>query len=242
MIIIGGGFPSLVLKADLNLIFDFILVSWLIKDERATDCPLIFLLKITDEGKYDTDSYPDDLLFISILYQAQIMKDIEEVRISKSNFEIVFETNFTPLVKYANAFLCDSNLSEDLVQEVFLRLWEMRNELQIQNSLKEYLFRSVRNKCINHRRDRKTVESYHNEHSQIIAEEQLFSFQNNTEENFRLLYHAIDHLTPKRKQILHYGLFGMKNHEIAELMGVSVNTLKTQKSYAYRKLRSMLEL
>jgi RNA polymerase sigma-70 factor (ECF subfamily) len=50
----------------------------------------------------------------------------------------------------------------------------------------------------------------------------------------------MEHLTPKRQQILHYGLFGLKNHEIAEIMGVSVNTLKTQKSHAYRKLRAML--
>jgi len=205
----------------------------LVRSCSGLSCNPIGIIKL-NEG--------NELLFTSILYHAQVMKDIEEVRISKSNFDIIFESYFTRLVKYANSFLCDSNLSEDLVQEVFLRLWEMRNELQIQNSLKDYLFRSVRNKCINHRRDRKTLESHHNEHSLIIAEEQLFSFQNNTGENFKLLYHAIDHLTPKRKQILHYGLFGLKNHEIAEIMGVSVNTLKTQKSHAYRKLRTMLEL
>lgn len=42
-----------------------------------------------------------------------------------------------------------------------------------------------------------------------------------------MLYQAMEHLPPKRQQILHYGLFGLKNQEIAEIMGVSVNTLKT---------------
>jgi len=170
------------------------------------------------------------------------MKDIEDIRISKSNFDIIFETYSTRLVNYANSFLYDSYLSEDLVQEVFLRLWEMRNELQIQSSLKEYLFRSVRNKCINHRRDRKPVEGFENEHAQKTTKEQLVFIQTNSEDNFKMLYQAIENLTPKRQQILQYGLFGLKNHEIAELMGVSVNTLKTQKSHAYRKLRIMLEL
>jgi len=170
------------------------------------------------------------------------LKDSDKIRITNSNFEIVFETNFARLVNYANSFLNDSNLSEDLVQEVFLRLWEMRKELQIQNSLKEYLFRSVRNKCINTIRNQKLIEIYQNEYSQKSGEEQFFSFQNNTDENIKLLYRAIEHLTPKRKQILHYGLFGLKNQEIAEIMGVSVNTLKTQKSHAYRKLRTILEL
>jgi len=182
----------------------------------------------------------DKFLFTSFVYQAQVMKDIEEIRICKSNFDIIFETYLTRLVNYANSFLCDSNLSEDLVQEVFLRLWEMRNELQIQSSLKEYLFRSVRNKCINHRRDKKNVEVYENE--QKTGEEPFVFIQNDSEDNFKMLYRAIEHLTPKRQQILHYGLFGLKNHEIAEIMGVSVNTLKTQKSHAYRKLRTILEV
>ena len=170
------------------------------------------------------------------------MKDSDKIRISYSNFKIVFETNFDRLVNYANSFLNDSNLSEDMVQEVFLRLWEKRMELQIQISLKEYLFRSVRNKCINTLRNQKLVAIYQNEYSNKRGEEQLFTFQNNTDENIQLLYRAIEHLTPKRKQILHYGLFGMKNQEIAEIMGVSVNTLKTQKSQAYRKLRTMLKV
>jgi len=170
------------------------------------------------------------------------LKDSDKIRISDSNFKIVFETNFARLVKYANSFLNDSNLSEDLVQEVFLRLWEMRNDLRIHNSLKEYLFRSVRNKCINTIRNQKLVDINQNEYSQKSGEEQIFTFQNNSDENIQLLYRAIEHLTPKRKQILHYGLFGMKNQEIADIMGVSVNTLKTQKSHAYRKLRTMLEV
>ena len=156
------------------------------------------------------------------------------------NFEIVFETTFARLVKYANSFLNDFNLCEDLVQEVFLRLWEKRNELQIQKSVNEYLFRSVRNKCINTIRNQKMEEIYQDEYLPKSGEEQFFSFQNSTEENIQLLYCAIEHLTPKRKQILNYGLLGLKNQEIAEIMGISVNTLKTQKSHAYRKLRSML--
>ncbi len=181
-------------------------------------------------------------MFTPVLYQAQVMKEIEDIRISKSNFDIIFETYFKRLVNYANSFLSDSNLSEDLVQEVFLRLWENRNELHIQSSLKGYLFRSVRNQCMNHRRNQKNEEKYQYDRTCITNEEQLILIQPNVEDKFQELYLAMEHLTPKRKQILNYGLFGLKNHEIAEIMGVSVNTLKTQKKHAYKKIRIMLEL
>jgi len=162
------------------------------------------------------------------------------MKISQSNFENTFERYFDHLVNYANSILYDSILSEDLVQEVFLKLWEKRDKLQIQNSLKEYLFRSVRNRCINSIRNQKLVEVYQNENTSAGDEEHDVSLMDNKEDNIQLLYHAIENLTPKRKQILQYGLFGLKNQEIAEIMGVSVNTLKTQKSHAYRKLRCEL--
>lgn len=102
------------------------------------------------------------------------------------------------------------------------------------------MFRSVRNKCINTIRNQKIVEVYQNENTSRGDEEHDVSSKNTTEDNIQLLYNAIENLTPKRKQILQYGLFGLKNQEIAEIMGVSVNTLKTQKCHAYRELRCEL--
>lgn len=170
------------------------------------------------------------------------MSDIEGGGISKYNFDIAFELYAKPLVNYANSFLNDFNLSEDVVQEVFLRLWEIRYEINIYNSLKEYLFRSVRNKCINKRRNQMFEEKYPYDIAFIINEEQLISIQPNVEDKFQKLYQAMEHLTPKRKQILNYGLFGFKNSEIAELMGITINTLKTQKGHAYKKLRTIMEV
>ncbi|WP_372643293.1 sigma-70 family RNA polymerase sigma factor [Ancylomarina sp.] len=170
------------------------------------------------------------------------MSDVEGGSISKYNIDIMFELYSKPLVNYANSFLNDFNLSEDIVQEVFLRLWEIRNEIKIYNSLREYLFRSVRNKCINKRRNQKNVEQYQYDRTCITNEEQLILTQPNGEDKFHKLYQAMEHLTPKRKQILNYGLFGLKNQEIAEVMGITINTLKTQKSHAYRTLRTVMEV
>jgi RNA polymerase sigma-70 factor (ECF subfamily) len=147
------------------------------------------------------------------------MSDVKGRGISKYNIDIMFELYAKPLVNYANSFLNDFNLSEDIVQEVFLRLWEIRNEINIYNSLREYLFRSVRNKCINKRRNQKFEEKYQYDRTCITNEEQLILIQPNVEDKFQKLYQAMEHLTPKRKQILNYGLFGLKNSEIAEVMG-----------------------
>jgi len=75
---------------------------------------------------------------------------LEEIKNGNPNaLKKVFETFYSQLCNFAYQFLNDNDQSEDIVQALFVKLWEKRSELAIETSLKSYLFRSVRNQCLN---------------------------------------------------------------------------------------------
>jgi RNA polymerase sigma-70 factor (ECF subfamily) len=65
-------------------------------------------------------------------------------------YEMVFREYYRPMAAYAFRFLHNLTESENIVQDVFLRLWQKRREIMITSSLQNYLFRSVKNHCINY--------------------------------------------------------------------------------------------
>ena len=66
----------------------------------------------------------------------------------KESFEHVFRNYYHTMKNYAFFYTKDIDSAEDVVQDVFLNLWYMKEELVLDNSIKSYLFRSVHNKCI----------------------------------------------------------------------------------------------
>lgn len=70
-------------------------------------------------------------------------------------FEGLFREYFSPLMAFAMKFLTDEDNAREVVQGVFIRLWEKREEIDLSNSLKSYLYRSVHNRSLNMIRDRR---------------------------------------------------------------------------------------
>ena len=162
------------------------------------------------------------------------------VLIRRSNFKKIFDRYFTGLVSFANTYVNDLDLSEDIVQEVFVNLWEKRGEFAGHFTLKVYLYRAVRNKCLNSLQHKKVARVHNEDMKWSTASEEFFLNQVLSEEVVGLLYKAIAQLPEKRQQIVRYSLMGMKNHEIAETMSLTLNTIKSQKMHAYRELRSKM--
>jgi RNA polymerase sigma-70 factor (ECF subfamily) len=161
---------------------------------------------------------------------------------SKADFEMVFREHYAVLCSYANQFLKDTDLSEEVVQEVMFRLWTQRHQIEIESSIRSYLFRAVRNGCmnlLNHgavKRDYKlwkegqTIDSqYSGEDSLIISELQ---------ERIRV---AIDNLPLERRKIfIHSRYDGFTYQQIADKLGISVKTVENQMSKALKTLREEL--
>ena len=75
---------------------------------------------------------------------------IEELRCgNESAFRCIYDRHYVPLCRFADLFLHDTSLSEEVVDDAIFYLWEHRSEVEITYSLRAYLMKSVRNRCLN---------------------------------------------------------------------------------------------
>ena len=149
----------------------------------------------------------------------------------------IFEAYFASLCAFGFKYVSDTALAEDIAQEVFVSLWENRNNFEHPNSLKAFLFTSVRNKCLNHLKHN-MVKRKHEEH--LIREleyDQFYESQVIEEEVFARLMSEINNLPASAQKIMILALNGLKNPQIADELGISLNTVKTQKKIAYNRLK-----
>lgn len=151
-------------------------------------------------------------------------------------FNLFFRENMERLYLYAVAFVKEKAVAEDIVQEVFIYLWTNRSKITYTGSLYAYLLLAVRNACINYKAHREVEEKYRK--SVAVADESGIS-ETEWEELRQKVMAAIGSLPPKCREIFILGAVeGLKYQEIADQLGISVNTVKTQMKYAYRKVKA----
>ena len=90
----------------------------------------------------------DELLF-------ELLKKSDETA-----FEKLYIKYYDPLVRFASTSTQDKYYSEEIVQEFFMQLWIKKSYIKIQHSVSSYLYRSIRNKVLNHFRDQSTYKKY----------------------------------------------------------------------------------
>jgi RNA polymerase sigma-70 factor, ECF subfamily len=155
-------------------------------------------------------------------------------------FESLFREYYRPLVIYAQKYVGDADTAKEIVQEFFVRLYEKRNALVIDTSLKSYFYRSIYNSCINYishveMRNRHiknlTVQSENDFSENQIA---LIELQNR-------IYEYVEDMPDQCRRIFKMNRFeGLRNDQIAEKLGISKRTVETQISKALRTLRKKL--
>ena len=135
-------------------------------------------------------------------------------------------------------------MAEDLVHEVFLKLWEVREKIEIRENFAGYLFRICHNKAAD------TIRKIANERS--LREQMLYSYQVFSLDEYRsvndlkhfdsLVEEALNSLPPKRRQV--YELCrreGLSYQEVAERLQISPNTVKEHMAKALASLRNFLQ-
>ena len=169
----------------------------------------------------------------------------------KENFDSIYINNFSRLFLFAKEYVLFDEEAENIVQDIFLMLWEKREALRVDVSLTAYLFTLVKNKCIDFLRHQMVEQMYSENVKHEYNEElnvKLFaleSFDHNfsSEEDIEtLLRNAIDKL-PERCRLIFIKsrIEGRKYKEIAEELNLSVNTVEGQISIALKKLREELK-
>ena len=153
-------------------------------------------------------------------------------------FQFLFRKYYSMMCCFANKYLNDSELAEETVQDMFVKIWEKRETLNIETSVKHYFFRSVRNHCLNQIQHEKIKKQYAN----MVLET---THQENDPDRYYLevgliqrIDKCIDSLPPKRKEIFRLSRErGMKYKEIADMLNISVKTVEAQMGLALKHLR-----
>lgn len=159
-------------------------------------------------------------------------------------FRLGFEKFYNPLCLYANSFVKEHSVCEDIVQEVFVRIWETRKDLVQSDNLRFYLFTAVRNNCLTHlsREQRMPVYSL----SEIDLEDDdtadITPAVDETLNYHALLGQGIEQLPPKCKEVFLLCRLGeLSNQQVADSLGISVKTVNNQLWKALKMLRAFVK-
>ena len=160
----------------------------------------------------------------------------------KQSFETLFREYYPPLCAFAKKYVFDVDDVKDIVHQVFVNLWQRRDEIDSDTSLRSYLFTGVHNRCLNYIRDRKKIVQFDAPHDAGELSDYLQSHDHlESEETVARINKALDELPEKSREIFMMSRFdNLKYREIAEKLNISVKTVETQMSRALKTLREKL--
>ena len=142
----------------------------------------------------------------------------------EATFATVYKSYFTPLINYATSIVTDQETAYEIVQNLFVTLWENRKKFVRDKSFLAYIYYSVRNRSLNYLRDTRSVsiEGFEKQSEEDFLSEIM------EEEVYKELYAAVQKLPDRCRQIFLLKLDGKENHEIAALLQISEETVRSQ--------------
>jgi len=157
-------------------------------------------------------------------------------------YKQLFDDFYPQLSVFAKKYVQDLDVAKEIVQGIFVKLYEKRNSLTITKSIKSYLYQSVKNACLNYLKHIKI----HQEHLEILNQQQKeypdewHDKMLETELQHKV-FESISELPPKCSEIFTMSRTeGKSNSEIAEHLKISKRTVETQISKALKILREKL--
>jgi RNA polymerase sigma-70 factor (ECF subfamily) len=161
----------------------------------------------------------------------------------QSAFSLLFTAYYRDLTIFASQFTHNIEVSEEIVQDVFVRFWETREYIQITTSLKSYLIKTVQNRCLDLKRHQKVKENYSGQVQAYLSvshhDTENYIFYTELEEQ---IDKAIDNLPADVAEAFRLNRFeGLTYPEIAEKKGVSVRTIEVRIGKALAILREELK-
>ena len=164
-----------------------------------------------------------------------ISVDIERlIRGDEKVFKSLFDHSYVGMVQRAVYYTNDLNAAEDIVQEVFMRLWEKREELREIQNIQGYLLFSIRNKCLNLLVHQHVIDKYR----QYCLLQEISDDEEEPETFIEEVGNLLNKLPEKRRKVLEMSILESKSYaEIASSLKISLNTVKDHIKKAYAFLR-----
>ncbi|WP_065220117.1 MULTISPECIES: RNA polymerase sigma-70 factor [Butyricimonas] len=155
-------------------------------------------------------------------------------------FKELFREFYGVLVQFSVNYVGQQDVAEDIVEDVFVSLWEKSMRFLTYNAFRSFLYNSVRNASLNYLKHKNVEEIYLASLGNEKETEDDVDLKIMEEELYRLLFDTIDKLPEKCRNIFLLHLEGKGNEEIATLLKLSILTVKTQKKRAMQFIRKHL--
>jgi len=177
-----------------------------------------------------------------MLNEVLVLKKIKEGDIKA--FEHVFRLYYSQLMMYSFSITGRKDIAEEIVQDLFYKIWKERENLQILRSMKSYLYGAVRNQSLQYNEHLEVQERYR---QKVLSAES--SGHDNTPEE-QLLYneleniinHTLEQLPERRRQIFVLHRYeGKKYKDIADEMSLSIKTIEAEMTKTYQALKQGIE-
>lgn len=174
-----------------------------------------------------------------------MLNSLQNIEIKLGNGEKVdlkdfFNIYYPELTSFASRYIANLTVCEDIVQEVFISFWEKQKNFSNVYAVKAFFYTSTRNSCFDYLKHSKVLEKYRilnkteDEASESFLEEVI------RKEAYSEIYSEINKLPEMGKKVLLLSLKENSNEEIAEILNIAINTVKTHKARAYKVLRRNL--
>lgn len=185
------------------------------------------------------------MIYLLRIYLTMLMQEIDEdLNLLRSfndeNFEVIFRKYYPGLLLFVERHVGDRDLAKDIVQDVFFKLYENSAKLPDGLNVKSWLYKVSRNAAIDYIRHLKVIDNNH----LLMAESMIFAGEIDEVINEELackINRAVDSLPEQCRQVVYMSVIeGKKYTEIAQGLELSINTVRTQISRGYKKLRKIL--
>jgi len=181
--------------------------------------------------------------------EIEIIKGIRAA--NQKSFGYLIQLYFNPITLYAKSIVLDAELAREIVQDVFLKIWNNRETLEIKSSLKSYIYQMTHNLCIDHLRNRANkrnpnIISY----DDLAMRLEVFELEDHdsffdklfSEQIEHAIHHAIEELPEQCREVFVLSRYEQLTYpQISKKLNISLSTTKTQMVRAMHKLKDALK-
>lgn len=160
------------------------------------------------------------------------------------SFRQAFQLYYQPLCQYASTLVKEPHACEDIVQEIFLRVWEKKQELIASGELRFYLYAAVRNNCLSHlEKTRKSVVTGYNGEEPVAEHTEPMPEKGKEPQDFNaLVTEALDRLPPKCREVFVMSRMSKFTYQqVADTLGISIKTVENQMGKALKMMRAFIK-
>ncbi|MBF8150744.1 RNA polymerase sigma-70 factor [Winogradskyella sp. F6397] len=167
----------------------------------------------------------------------------EKYSLSIKAYKNVFDSLYTSLCVFASSYVGNIDVAKDLVQDVFIKVWEDKIDFKSELAVKSYLYTAVKNRALDFLKSKRFKATDHMSVVELdhLNKESFYLKEVVIEEAATVIEEAIKTLPNRCAQIMRLSIKELTNIEIAKQLEISVNTVKAQKKIAYKRLRPLLK-